>query len=159
MRQVIRVWAIITFMVLVWVMQFNQVTDYKSSKYLKEEMELGLHDAGLFIKLDRLAEGYVVFDKDLSYNAFVNSIRMNTNLADLQPTGSSFFEDEFKVLRFEVFDDSNTVFPYTYQDPTYSFQDTFLGPSIFVIIETYGPRYFNGEKRLIRRASSYTYKQ
>lgn len=158
MRQTLRTWAMATFMILAWVLQFNLVTDYKTSKYLKEEMEIALHDAGLFVNNQELANGKIIYDTTLAYNAFVNSLELNTNLSDLQPTSNTYF-NELEVVTFKVFDDSNTTFPYEYVDPTFGHRRTFNGPTIYVIIETYSPRFFAGEPKLIRREASYTYNQ
>lgn len=158
MRQTFRTWATILVMVLAWSIQFNLVVDYKTSKYLKEELELALHDAGLFINLGQLSEGKIVFDENLAYQAFVNSIEKNTKLNNLQPTATTYYQDAFTVVTFEVFDDSNTTFPFQYVHPTLNYQKTFYGPSIYVVVETYGPRFFQGSKKLLRRDAAFTYK-
>lgn len=160
MRSTIRVWIVITMSILMWVLQFNLVTDIKASQYLKEEMELALHDAGLFLRYDQLAEGFIVFDREAAFQSFVISIERNTNLKQLKPTEAAFYQDEFRVLAFEVFDDSNTLsFPLMYSHPVYPVQERFDGPTILAIIETFGPRAFNGEKRVLRRVAAYTYER
>lgn len=151
---------VITLSVLIWVLQFNLVTDIKGSHYLKEDLELALHDAGLFIRSEQLADGFVVFDRAKAYESFVLSFEKNTNLKNLKPVTDQFYQDEFRVLAFEVFDDSNTnSYPFIYRHPIYSFEQRFDGPTIVAIIETFGPRYFSGEKRILRRAAAYTYER
>lgn len=159
MRQTLRTWATISIMIIAWVLQFNLVTDYKASKYLKEEIETALHDAGLFLDQNELAEGLITFQRDSSYLAFVQSIELNTGLTNLAPTSTTFFQDEFIVSTYEVFDDSNVVsFPYEYHHPTLNKTEIFFGPTIYVIVESYAPSFLGGTKNRIKREAAYTYR-
>lgn len=159
MRQTLRTWGTISIMIIAWVLQFNIVNDYKASKYLKEEMEIALHDAGLFLVQDELAEGLITFHKDSAYLAFVQSIELNTGLINLSPSSTAFFQDEFIVSTYEVFDDSNTSFPYEYNHPTLDIREIFFGPTIYVIVESYAPSFLGAPKNRIKRVAAYTYRQ
>ncbi|WP_202078164.1 hypothetical protein [Caldalkalibacillus salinus] len=157
MRETIRVWIIVTFSILVWVLQFNLITDIKASRYLKEEVEIALHDAGLQLDEYALAQGDVIYHQQRAYDAFVNSLEKNTKLNYLEPSALSFYEDSFEVVVFDILDESNTRFPVEYEHPDYFLSRIYEGPTIIAVVETYGPRYFNGVKQKIRRGASYTY--
>lgn len=165
MKETLRVWAVVTFMILATIIQMNVMADAEGSKYLKEDLELAVHDAGMCLDKSQLANGKIVFDQKMAYNAFVKSLEVNAHLKmvspglkNIDPTNRSFFQNAFKVVTFKVIDDSNADFPYTYHHPLYDLDMRYDGPTIVAVIETYGPRYFSGRKRLIRRAASYTYK-
>jgi hypothetical protein len=158
MRQTLRTWATISIMIIAWSLQFTLVTDYKSSKYLKEEIEIALHDAGLFLDQYEIAEGLITFNRNSSYDAFVQSLEMNTGLRNLAPNSQTFFQDEFIVTTYEIFDDSNAIFPYEYNHPTLNIREIFFGPTIYVIVESYAPNFLGGSKNIIKRAAAYTYK-
>lgn len=165
MREALRVWAIVTFMILATVMQLNLTADADASKYLKEDMDLAVHDAGLFIKPDQLANGKIVFDQTKAYDAFLQSLEKNAKLKianpgahTLTPNNSSFFQNTLKVKSFTVIDDSNASFPYTYSYPFNHLKLLLSGPTIIAVVETYGPRYFSGKKNVVIRTASYTYK-
>ncbi|WP_207893603.1 hypothetical protein [Tepidibacillus fermentans] len=89
---------------------------------------------------------------------YTESLEKNARLTATTPNADSFFEDEFRVVSMDFIDDSNATFPYTYHHPIYHFDVLYSGPTIVVVIETYGPRFFKGEKNIIRRAASYSYK-
>lgn len=165
MRETLRVWAIVTFMILATTMQLNLTADADASKYLKEDMDLAVHDAGLKIEPDQLAKGKIVFDPNQAYQAFVQSLEKNADLKmanpgskTLKPASGSFFQDSFKVKSFIILDDSNASFPYTYSYPSHHLDLLLEGPSIIAVVETYGPRYFSGQKNVVIRTASYTYK-
>jgi hypothetical protein len=165
MRETLRVWAIVTLMIFSMVFQMNTMADANGNKYLKEDLELAVHDAAMCIDYSRLAEGEILFDKDRAMQAFIDSLAVNAHMQpisvgslDMEPKQESFFKDRFKVVTFKILDDSNiNKFPYTYHHPYYNMDVTYGGPTIVAVIETYGPRYFKGKKSVIRRAASYTY--
>lgn len=165
MKETLRVWAIVTFVILATVMQMNVTADANASQYLKEDLDLAVHDAAMCLDQSQLANGKIVFNKNKAYTAFVKSLRANAHLKivspgsrKIDPTNQSYFQNAFQVVTFKVIDDSNATFPYTYHHPLYDLDVQYSGPTIVAVVETYGPRYFSGKKQLIRRAASYTYK-
>ncbi|HET7628051.1 MAG TPA: hypothetical protein VFK44_06630 [Bacillales bacterium] len=167
MRETIRVWAISTLMIFAMVWQMNTIADADASKYLKEDLEIAVHDAAMCIDYRKLAEGIIIFDKKRAKQAFLDSLAANSHMKpvhasslDMHPKPGSFFQDAFKVVTFDIIDDSHPDvdgFPYSYHHPLYDMDIVYDGPTIVAVVETYGPRYFSGEKSVIRRAASYSY--
>jgi hypothetical protein len=169
MRQAMRLWIKITGYILLWAVMFNMISDAKTTKYLKQDIVVAAHDASLMIDQTQLANGKVIFDKtptleqSATYRAFVESLEHNTGLTyvsnnQLEAEGHPFQQDNFRIVSFELIDEENYTFPHQFTHPLYDLEINLSGPTVVAVIETYSPRYFSGEKTLIRRASVYTYK-
>ncbi|MFE5798154.1 hypothetical protein ACFQ8C_37050, partial [Streptomyces sp. NPDC056503] len=133
MYDFIRVFAIILVMIFSMVQSANISVYARSSKYLKEDIEVAAHDAALQIDPEEMSNGDFVIDKDKAKEAFNNTFQKNTGMV----------AGDYKILTFEIFDDSNSTFPLKYKHPTYDVEDIFLGPSVFAIVETKSNKYFN----------------
>lgn len=129
----------------------NLSTFARSSKYLKEDIEIAVHDASISpdsIDQVQLAQGNLVFKRDEALQTFKESLERNTGLT----------EEDYEIIEFTVLDDSNTTFPVNFTSSVVEFSDTFEGATIFAVVKTQTDKYFYGtEVRDIIRHSSYTY--
>jgi murein DD-endopeptidase MepM/ murein hydrolase activator NlpD len=153
MGEMLRVIIIVGFALSSLILNMNISTYARSSKFLKEDLEIALHDAAISpnaIDESKLSNGEFVFDKAEAKQIFQESFESNTGISST----------DYKILKFEAFDDSNSSFPVTYKPSDIKFEDTFDGPTIIAVIETDRNKYFFGtQKQVIRRLSSYTYKK
>lgn len=129
-------------------MSINLSTYAKSSKYLKEDMEVAVHDAALSLDEEYLSEGLLVFDRDEAMNVFKESIKLNTGMTD----------NEYELVEFQVFDQSNSIFPVEFNSDVVEFQETILYPTVLAILRTKTNKYyFTSDEKDITKAASYTY--
>lgn len=119
----------------------------RASKYTKEDIEVAAHDAALQIDRFELAEGNTVIDPDRALAVFKETFSINTGMSS----------DDFKITTFEIFDESNSSFPYVYEHPIYEVEETFQGPTVAVVVELNSSGYFDLSDKNIRKMASYTY--
>ncbi|MBL5768431.1 M23 family metallopeptidase [Heyndrickxia sporothermodurans] len=150
MDYLIKIIFVVLIAVYGLVMNMNLSTSARSTKYLKEDLEIAVHDAALFQDQQKLANGEFVFDKNKAEQEFKNSFKQNTGLTD----------SEFKIIEFKIFDQSNSTFPVTYKATNVKFEDVFSSPTIVAVIETTVNKYFTGgySEETVRRVASYSYK-
>lgn len=148
MKNILFIILIAGFLVYAQNLLFYNTLSYKTSKLLKEDIELALHDAGLFLDELTLAEGYVVFDAALAEQAFRNSIYSQN---------TSFYKHPLEIMDFQIFDDSNTTFPYTYDNPQLKETKIFLQPTIYAVVKTKGVFSFQGRYMEVSRDGAYTH--
>lgn len=121
----------------------------RSISYLKEDIEIALHDASLQIDTNELAEGRIVFDEVRARQVFRESFELNTG----------FSHSDYEILDFQMFDHSNTTFPVYYQSTHTDFQDIFFHPTIVAVVKTQTGKYFyTSDSRNLIRVASYSYK-
>ncbi|MFP7442548.1 MULTISPECIES: peptidase M23 [Bacillus] len=152
------------YLCLIWAgimtMQLNFTFDSTATRGLRDSLELATHDAGLQISNEELVNGKIVFDQSEARRVLEESLKKNLLLdASLQPKTGSFFQDTVQIKFVDYLDDNNTPeFPTNYINDQYDIVDVVDGPAIVVVLETTGPRYFTGEKKIIRQAIVYEYK-
>jgi hypothetical protein len=142
-------------------MQLNFEMDTSATRKLKNAMELAVHDASLSLEPDGLMNGKIVFDQITAEQNFRRSLKDNLRLnTSLEPLADSFFKEPIVLKHLEYVDHSTgNTFPMNYINDKYHILDTLEGPSIVVVLETTGPRYFTGNKNVIRQAVVYQYKR
>lgn len=100
--------------------------------FLKEDLEVAVHDAALQTNNDEMRNGKIVFDQPLAIDTLQQSFQKNSKLSSDQYT--------LKEIRFY---DSSTTFPVTFQSSVSDFSDVFFSPTIVAIIETSQNAYFS----------------
>jgi hypothetical protein len=150
MSEMLRVIILVAVVVSSLTVSMNISTLARSTKYLKEDIELAIHDASLAVDQDSLSDGIIKFNEEEALKNFKDSLKSNSGLG----------EDDYQILDFRVFDHSNSTFPVEYKPPTIVFEDIFHEPTVIAIIETTTKKYFlgNSKERTIRRVASYSYK-
>lgn len=151
MSEIIRVLFIVLLSVSSLVMSMNISVFARSTKFLKEDIEIAVHDASLAIDEIALSNGQIVFNETKAKDNFIASFESNTG----------FSSNDYKILDFKVFDQTNSTFPVKYEPVNINFEDTFSEPTVFAIVETTTKKYFfgNSKEKIIRRVASYSYKQ
>nr|ADU03090.1 hypothetical protein pBMB0558_00120 [Bacillus thuringiensis serovar chinensis CT-43] len=84
MGDLIRTLFIVLMAVMGLTLNMNIATYAKSSKYLKEDLEVAVHDASLELKKDELANGKLVFDPIKAKQTFKESLKDNTGFQEGQ---------------------------------------------------------------------------
>ncbi|MBU8732493.1 M23 family metallopeptidase [Cytobacillus oceanisediminis] len=150
MAEILRMLFVVVFAISSLVMSMNISTYARSTKYLKEDLEIAVHDAALSLDEVSISNGVFAFDKDEAMERFKESLEVNAGLSP----------GEYTINDFQVFDESNSVFPLNYEPANINFKDTFINPTVVAIIETTTKKYFfgNTKERTIRRVASYSYK-
>ncbi|WP_019156866.1 M23 family metallopeptidase [Robertmurraya massiliosenegalensis] len=149
MNLIVKILAVVVMAIMGLVTNMDLSTHARATKYLKEDLEIAVHDAALHLDQLSLAQGKFAFDYAKAKEAFKESFNENTGLT----------ESDYEIIEFEVLDESNSVFPVTYNATSLNFQDTFTSPTIVAIIETNVDKYFNrNSEHTVRRVASYTYK-
>lgn len=143
--------VVIVFIAIVCFISNVNTTSYaRATHFAKEDLEIAVHDATLQLDDSYLSEGKIVFDQDKAKQVFSESLEKNTGMTD----------SDYIILDFKFYDDSNSTFPVFYQSSNTQFTDTFLYPTILVIIETNSTKFFLGSKKYeIKQLASYSYKR
>lgn len=149
MAEHLRMILLVAVSVLMMVMSIDISQYSRSTKYLKEDLEVAVHDAALQIDPLALAEGQIVFDEEKARETFIETLEINTGLT----------LDDYNIIDFEFFDHGNSVFPVTFESEHTRFSDMFFYPTIVVIIETETNKFFSftHNSRDVRQVASYTY--
>lgn len=144
-------------------MQYNGDADRTSNRQIKNALELAVHDAALAIDSTQLSQGLIVFDKVEAKNNLKTSIEQSLRVSSpmgiiYTPDKNSFFQEDIMIEHLEFIDDSNTSnFPMIYTNAKYDIVEIMNGPGIIAVISTRSPRYFVGNKSIIRKAVVYEY--
>lgn len=132
------------------VLNHNLSTEAHTLHFLKEDLEIAVHDAALQINEEDLASGRIVFDQVKAMNTFRNSFEKNSRL---EPT-------DYDLVDIYFFDESTiSTFPHEFSADLIQFSDTLTGPTIVAFVETSRNAYYGGsnsEKYV--QVASYTYK-
>jgi Peptidase family M23 len=150
MNKIILTIFLVLFTVFSLIIQVNLSTHGRTTKYLKEDLEIAVHDASLALDEEYLSEGYFVFDEEKALGNFKDSFERNTGLT----------EGDYSITLFKVFDQMNTTFPYEFKDSKTGFSDIILYPTVLAIVQTSVSKYFFGtdEQKMVDRVASYTYR-
>lgn len=149
MYQLIKILGVTLFSVIVLLMTISLSTKANTTQFLKEDLEVAVHNAALKLDDEQLAQGRIVFDEIEALNTFKKSFEKNSKLTT----------SDYKIKEFVLLDQSNTTFPYDYESTTTGFRDRFNSPSIIAIVETKSDSYYsNSSKDKVIRAASYTVK-
>lgn len=115
--------------------------------FMKEDLEIAVHDAALQTDTEEMRKGKIVFHQDVAIDTFHQSFQRNSRLLPDQY--------ELKEVRFY---DSSTTFPVTYQSSVSDFSDVFFSPTIVAIIETSQNAYFSDtDSANFMQIASYSY--
>ena len=115
--------------------------------FLKEDLEIAVHDAALQTNRDEMRSGRIVFDQELAIDTLHRSFQKNSALSQNQY--------ELKEIRFY---DSSTTFPVTYQSTVSDFSDVFFSPTIVAILESSQNAYFSDtDTGKFMQIASYSY--
>lgn len=148
MNEIIRILFVVFFAVFCLITSINQSTYSRSTMYLKEDLDIAVHDASLALDLQSLSEGILKFNEAKAIENFNKSIYLNTDMG----------VEDFIVIDFQFFDHSNTTFPIEYEPSNVNFKDVFYSPTIVAIIETDTQKFFtNAEYNPVRNVASYSY--
>lgn len=148
MSVVIKMIYLVLASVLMMVMMANISVQARAVKFIKEDLEIAVHDAALQQNKTELAKGKFVFDKDKALTAFKDSIKANTGIP----------ESNYDIIEFKIFDDSNSTFPVSYKSDKVKFEDVFSHPTILVVWGTTTNKYFiGGTEQKIVKVASYSY--
>jgi len=167
MSQAIRMFFMVLVFAMISIIQWNLDADKTGTRNLKNALELAVHDASLALDESQLGQGLIVFDQVQAETNFQNSLMYHLNVNDsYEPQSASFFQDTIDVKVLTFIDDSTidpnnpsttVTFPYVYTNATYDVVDILYGPSVIAVVETKSPRYFSGEKAVLRQAAVYEY--
>ncbi|HZH60504.1 MAG TPA: hypothetical protein VEY70_13200 [Metabacillus sp.] len=149
MPEIVRIIFLVLMSIAGLVASMNISTLSRSSQYLKEDLEIAVHDASIAsLDLQQLSNGNIVFDPVSAEQVFRESFELNTGLE----------QTDYAVVDFKIFDESNSTFPVEYEPSHLDFRDTFTNPTIVAVIETTTNKYFFGAKQeTVRRVAAYTY--
>lgn len=109
-----------------------------SLKFVAEEVVAG---AAQYFLIDQYINGYLVFNKEQGILAVEYILQKNLKLnSDLFPGTNSYWVQQIQY-DIKFFDDSNTNFPYLYEDIINSFTLTITNPTVVLTINAGKPRY------------------
>lgn len=134
---------------MLWIWQMDNHTTATAYNRLKNTLDLATHDAAMQIDKNELAKnGKIIFTTN-SNNVLNSTLQKNLKLdVNNQPIAPNMFRtsDQLKVLVVDKLatgcPGSPTGFPCTYNNTTYGYVDTIVGPSIVAIISMRHPRPF-----------------
>ncbi|WP_078557025.1 peptidase M23 [Bacillus alkalicellulosilyticus] len=155
------------FLILVFAgimfMQFNLDSDRTANRQIKNALELAVHDAALALDESHLISGQIVFDQGRAMDNFKTSLETSLRVEAsgegfiYSPLEESRYQNEMYIEHIEFFDDSNSLFPFSYNNPDYNIIETLQGPGVVAVLTTVSPRYFRGNGMIIRKTVVYEY--
>src|SRR5690606_24922933 len=116
MQNYIATFTIVVISIMTLVVNTDVSTYARTTKYIKEDLEIAVHDASLMIDKEQYAEGRIVFDETKSLDAFKDSLRVNSKLE----------EGDYRILDFKRYDHSNTTFPTTFKSDVVEIEETIV---------------------------------
>lgn len=135
--------CIIAFLFFWLSMEQNFQWDLKH-QLLKQSNNLAVHDAILLPLKEPLSEGRIIFDPSEAREVFEETLRLNMGLDEqLKPFEGSPLTAPVKVVEFIILDDSNSTFPFLYENETYKVTKYLHGPAAFAVIKTDFPKLIN----------------
>lgn len=170
----------ISFMCLVWAFLLKFQIDYEqdqtATRYLKDGLEIAVHDAAMMLDVNQFSEGEIVFNQLLADEVFKLSFEKNMNVemnsvasfagGAFSPTDQSFFKETIDIIHVEFIDETTqpgAIYPCVYGVScgldVYDIVETIDGPSLVVVAETKSPRAFSQTEKIIRQAVVYEYKE
>lgn len=128
----------------------NLSTQAQSLHYLKEDLEIAVHDATLELNSDELARGRMVFDQSKAKETFKESFERNSNLTSA----------DYEIIEMAFLDDSTvTSFPTKFTSVRDGHSANFKSPTLIVFIESKRNAYFmNDSSKTFKQVASYSYK-
>lgn len=138
--------AVTCFVIFIfsWLYQEQQYQWDLTHQTLKDTNNLAVHDAIVMPDRAAMSEGRIIFDESDAREHFETTLRINLGLdLNFNPIAGSPMRHGVEIVEFEVFDDSNTIFPYLYDNPTYRVTKYLRGPAAFAVIRTKYPTLIN----------------
>lgn len=130
--------------IFTWLYQEQNYQWDLTHQTLKEANNLAVHDAILQPIRSHLSEGQIIIDPDIARETLEETLRINLGLNEaLVPIAGSPMRAPIEIVEFEILDDSNTVFPFLYENPTYHVVKYLHGPAAFAVIKTEYPKLIN----------------
>ncbi|MFD1609811.1 M23 family metallopeptidase [Oceanobacillus luteolus] len=115
------------------IVSINISTYSKQSKFLKEDLEVAVHDASLKIDKEALSNGYIVFDQTAALETFEETLEINTGLRegeDYTITAFEFFDHDTQTSGYACENPANPLYEFNYGSQTF----TITCPTILAII-------------------------
>lgn len=133
-------------MTVVWWMlhalQLDEEAAMGTLSDVKQAVNSAAHAAAQQIDRDKLELGVLAIDYDKAEQAAAEYLMENLLLdSNLQPTDSSFLENQVEVRAFEVLGE-DVVYPYTYRNEQYDYEITFDRPGVVLIVHVHYPMLF-----------------
>lgn len=137
MDYIVKVLFVFMIFLFAWFMQEeNQYWDLTRTE-LKKANNFATHDAAQQINQVALGDGRLIIDRTKARMEFEKTLKENLGLNDdLSPSSGSPIQGEVRIIYFEVVDDSNSTFPFLYENNTYKIAKQLRGPAVIAVIET-----------------------
>jgi murein DD-endopeptidase MepM/ murein hydrolase activator NlpD len=150
MEQVLRMLFVVLVAVTGMIINHDISTRAQTLHYLKEDLEIAVHDAALEIDQSELANGRIVFQQSKAMEVFRKSFEKNSGLSS----------SDYEIVEIAFLDHSTvSSFPFTYRASSVEFEDVFVAPTMIAFIKASPSAYFTmaADEPFIQVAS-YTYK-
>lgn len=111
---------------------------------LKDANNFAVHDAALQVDDNEKSRGRIVFDPVEAKKIFNDTLQKNLGLnATFDPVPGSRLKHSVEILEFRLFDESNTSFPFLFEDPEYGIARWIQGPAIYAVVKTNHPKFLS----------------
>lgn len=150
MEVILRMVLIVFVAVSGMVMNHNLQTKAQTLHYLKEDLEIAVHDAALEISEEELASGKIVFDQSKAMTTFRNSFEKNSRLTST----------DYEIVEVHFFDESTvSSFPHEFTSVKADFKESIVSPTVVALVKTSQNAYYaNNAAKSFVQVASYTYK-
>lgn len=143
MSEQFRMLLVLGVTITVMIFSINIQTYSMQSKFLKEDLEVAIHDASLQVDKESLSNGYIVFDQDSAKQVFMDTMKKNTGLTegeDYTVVEWEFFDHDTHNTGFACEQSSNPIYEYSSSKVDASY--TVTCPTILAIIKHTSENYF-----------------
>lgn len=150
MENILRAIFIAFIAVLGLLLNMNLSAQAQTLHYLKEDLEVAVHDATLELDKTELSKGRLVFNQEKALNTLRESFERNSKLSP----------EDYELVDIIYYDDSTVdSFPVTYTSSNGRFSDTFNAATIVAVIKGKKDVYFTKRNTgTFTQVSSYSYK-
>ncbi|AQQ55356.1 M23 family metallopeptidase [Planococcus lenghuensis] len=133
------------------VMNQDLTTRAQTLHYLKEDLEIAVHDAALEVDASEFSNQRIVFDQARAMTTLRTSFEANSRLSST----------EYEIVDVQFFDHSTVpAFPVTYTAAGTTFDDVFTGPTVVALIKTSSNAYFtDNSANSYTQVASYSYRE
>lgn len=128
---------------------------------IKDANNFAVHDAAQEVNDIEKSRGHIIFNPMAARLTFEDTLQMNLGLdPSFTPKPGSRLRDPVEIIEFIIFDDSNSTFPFLYENTTHSITRWIQGPSVVAVIQTNHPEFLQRTvvQDPIKVAAVYEYK-
>lgn len=95
MNELVRMLMVFGVTIILMILSVNLSTYASESKFMKEDLEVAVHDASLQVDSEALSNGFIIFDQEKAKDTFKETLEINTGMVE---------GDDYSIVEWQFFD-------------------------------------------------------